>query len=71
MAGQGFGEYLLMDALRRALIASRTVASVAVLTDPLDNRADGFYRHFEFRPLQETGTRLFLPMVTIKKLFEG
>ena len=71
MAGQGLGEYLLMDALRRALIASHTVASVAVLTDPLDDRADGFYRHFEFRPLQETGTRLYLPMVTITKLFGG
>lgn len=41
------GEYLLMDALRRALIASRQVAAVAVIVDAKDNNAVAFYRRYE------------------------
>lgn len=42
LRGKGAGEHLLMDALRRALAASRQVASVAVVVDAKDDDAMSF-----------------------------
>ena len=43
LRGKGAGEHLLMDALRRALAASRQVASMAVIVDAKDDDAASFY----------------------------
>jgi GNAT superfamily N-acetyltransferase len=67
--GKGMGEHLLMDALRRALAASREVASVALVVDGKDDAAVTFYRHFEFIRFADMPHRLFLPMGTIERLF--
>ena len=69
LRGQGAGEYLLMDALRRAIDASRDVASVAVVVDAKDENAVEFYRRYEFIPFADVPNRLFLPMGIIEKLF--
>jgi GNAT superfamily N-acetyltransferase len=66
--GQGTGEFLLVDALRRSLEASRHIAAMAVIVDAKDERAASFYRHFDFLPLQQTPLRFFLPMTQIAKL---
>lgn len=63
------GEHLLMDALRRALEASREVASVAVVVDAKDDAALGFYRHFQFLPFADAPSRLFLSMGVIERVF--
>lgn len=67
--GQGLGEFLLMDALRRAWVQSSQIAAVAVVVDAIDEQAVRFYRHFDFIPLPERANRLFLPMKTIAALF--
>lgn len=67
--GQGVGEFLLVDALRRSLIGARQIAAVAVIVDAKDERAERFYRHFDFLPFQQMPLRLFLPMAQIEKLF--
>lgn len=67
--GKRAGEYLLLDALHRSLLASREVASVAVVVDAKDDEAAGFYQHYDFVPLLDPPNRLFLPMSTIAKLF--
>lgn len=59
--GQSVGARLLQDAIRRAAAASKVVASRALVVDPADENAQGFYTHFGFRPLG-TGNRLFLPL---------
>jgi ribosomal protein S18 acetylase RimI-like enzyme len=69
LRGKGIGEYLLMDALRRALIASRQVAAVAVIVDAKDDNAVAFYRRYGFIPFADQANRLFLPMGTIEQLF--
>jgi GNAT superfamily N-acetyltransferase len=65
--GQGIGELLLADALRRAYQASATIASWAVVTDPINDKARSFYECFGFISL-ESG-RMFIPMQTIKASF--
>ncbi|MGA8025965.1 MAG: GNAT family N-acetyltransferase [Bryobacteraceae bacterium] len=67
--GQGLGELLLTDALKRALDVSRRVASAAVVVDAKDDNAHRFYSEFGFIAFPETVKRLFLPMQTIEKLF--
>ena len=52
--GQGVGEFLLVDALRRSLEAAQQIAAMAVIVDAKNERAESFYRHFDFQPFQQT-----------------
>ena len=70
LKGQGMGEFLLMDALRRSLQAAGGIAAMAVVVDAKDALAADFYQHFGFIPLNLSTSRLFLPMVTIARLFD-
>lgn len=67
--GQRLGEFLLIDALERALEQSSQIAAAAVVVDAIDEKAAGFYRHFEFINFPDKPGRLFLPMKTIANLF--
>ena len=69
LGGQGVGEFLLVDALRRSLEAAQQIAAMAVIVDAKNEQAESFYRHFDFQPFQQTPLRLFLPMGQIAKLF--
>jgi len=66
---QGIGEFLLMDALRRALIQSAEIAAAAVVVDAIDAGAIKFYRHFGFVAFPAIADRLFLPMKAVASLF--
>ena len=69
LRGQGMGELLLLDALKKSLEASLDhSASFAVITDPIDSQAENFYRKFGFEKL-EGSQRMFIPMSTIENLF--
>lgn len=67
--GQGVGEFILMDALRRALHQSAGIAAAAVVVDAIDERAERFYKHFGFIAFPSIAGRLFLPMNTLAGLF--
>ncbi len=69
LRGKGAGEHLLMDALRRALEASREIASVAVVVDAKDDTAVSFYRRYGFISFADQPRRLFLPMAVIEQMF--
>jgi len=66
--GQGIGEFLLLDALHRALIQSFEIAAAAVVVDAIDAGAK-FYRHFGFVAFPSIAGRLFLPMKAVAGLF--
>ena len=68
LKGQGLGELLLMHALERAWIGSREVASWAVVVDAKADVRD-FYLKYDFIALASQPFRLFLPMVSIEKIF--
>ncbi|MDO9594685.1 MAG: GNAT family N-acetyltransferase [Lutibacter sp.] len=67
--GNGFGKLLLIDALKRSYIISKSVGSFAVIVDPLNNDSESFYNKYGFIKLPDSG-KMFLPMKTIKQLFE-
>lgn len=58
--GQGVGELLLADAVRRILGVGRTLAVFAIVVDAKDARAAGFYGGFGFRGFPLHPQRLFL-----------
>ena len=66
---QGIGKLLLIDALRRSYTISKSIGSFAVIVDPLDKEAEMFYEQYGFIKLPDSG-KMFLPMNTIKELFE-
>jgi ribosomal protein S18 acetylase RimI-like enzyme len=72
--GEGFqghklGEFLLLDALHRALRQSKEVASTAVIVDAKNEAARRFYKRYDFRSLPDIPNRMFLPMKTIERPF--
>ncbi len=67
--GQGIGELLLVDALKRCYLASLQVGSMAVIVDPIDEDAVKFYEKYDFIQLSDS-SKMFLPMATVAQLFK-
>ena len=65
--GQGYGRFLLADALFRAL--RNEIASFAVVLEAKDASALRFYAREGFIPLPDQPMTLFLPMAEIARLF--
>jgi hypothetical protein len=65
--GGRLGEFLLFDAMARALRSE--IASFAFVVDPKDETAARFYTRYRFLPLASGGQRMFLPMAEIAALF--
>jgi len=59
---------LLIDALRRSYEISKSIGSFAVVADPLDEDAEGFYNKYGFILLPDSH-KMFLAMKTIEGLF--
>jgi predicted GNAT family N-acyltransferase len=66
---RGTGELLLMDALQRCMMASRQVASWATVVDATDDEGAQFYRDYGFESFPSHPLKLFLPTLTIEKMF--
>ena len=66
---QGLGEHILLDALERARLVARHVASWAVVVDAKPS-ARGFYLKRDFKAFLTQPERLFLPMKTVEEMFE-
>ena len=60
--GQGFGRMLLADAIKRTVVAGKTVAMHALIVDAANDDAKRFYERFGFAPLTDDPMRLFLPL---------
>ncbi len=67
--GEGLGEFLLMDALRRIVEVSGQMAVLAVEVHALDEQAKKFYLKYGFQPFLDRPLHLFLPVATIRQLF--
>lgn len=63
--GQGFGEWLLIDALRKLLMASETVAFPVVIVDSKDG-TEYFYEKYGFTAFQDADNKLFITIADIR-----
>jgi GNAT superfamily N-acetyltransferase len=67
--GLGWGKLLLMDALYKSFVASKQVASFAVVVDAIDESAVRFYQRFDFQAFPEQPFKLFRTMKNIAQTF--
>ena len=59
--GEGVGDLLLADAIRRIIGAARSLAVFAIVVDATNEKAAAFYRDFGFTPFPNRPLRLFMP----------
>jgi predicted GNAT family N-acyltransferase len=69
--GKGFGELLLIDALKRSLNAAVQVASLAVIAEALDKEAQSFYLKYGFQQFNHEPMKLYLPMKSVEDLCQN
>lgn len=65
---RGFGQLLLVDALKRICRIADQMGISAVTVYALHAKARSFYEAFGFIPLKDDPLHLFLPMATIRML---
>jgi len=66
--GQGLGEFLLIDALRRAEYLATKIGIRAVEVDALNDSARNFYSKYGFFSLLDDPRHLFLPIRVVRRL---
>jgi len=66
MQGQGLSKALLQHAFRSCLTALKEVGAVAIITDPIDERAEAIYTKYGFVRLQPEEPRMILPIRTLR-----
>lgn len=62
---QGYGEWLLIDALKKMLSASDTVAFPVVIVDAKEGAIE-FYKQFGFTPFLDLPDKLFITVADIR-----
>jgi predicted GNAT family N-acyltransferase len=65
--GKGYGDLLISDALKRALLASSQVSSVAVVVDATNQDAVNFYLKYGFTEFQTDPIKLYILLDEIEK----
>jgi GNAT superfamily N-acetyltransferase len=68
--GKGFGELMLVNALKRVLNVSTQVASLAVIAETLDEKALNFYLKYGFQHFKQDPLKLYYPMKSVEKLYQ-
>jgi len=66
--GEGFGEWLLVDALQKLLNASKSVAFPLIVVDAKDGASD-FYKQFGFTAFLDKDSKLFITVDSVRKSF--
>lgn len=64
-SGEGYGEWLLVEALNKLLLASDTVGFPVVFVDAKDGAAH-FYEKFGFTAFKDNPDKLFITVATIR-----
>jgi len=64
--GQGFGEFILIDALNRCAALAEQVGTLAVLVEPIDKNAESFYARYGFVKLPGNG-KMFITIKTVRQ----
>ena len=65
-AKQGYGEWLLVDSLKKLLSASESVAFPLVIVDAKEG-AINFYKHFGFQAFKDRPNKLYMTIADIRR----
>jgi predicted GNAT family N-acyltransferase len=68
--GQGYGRFMLIEALKRSVkVAKEHIGAVAVIVNPIDEEAISYYAKYGFTLLPDSG-RMFMSINKIEKALE-
>lgn len=67
--GNGLGSWLLVDALRKLVLASDYVAFPVIIVDAKDSAKD-FYLNYGFQAFQDTENKLFITVSDVRASFD-
>jgi ribosomal protein S18 acetylase RimI-like enzyme len=65
---RGYGELLLIDALRRTVENTQAISAHALVVDALNDGAVRFYQRYGFRQLLDRPQRLYLTLATCREV---
>ena len=66
MQGKGYGAVLLSNALERCVQLAEQLGTLAIVVDPIDEKARRFYAKFGFILIPGNG-KMFIPIATVRK----
>jgi GNAT superfamily N-acetyltransferase len=69
--GKGLGELLLVDAIRRSVIAAQSVAAKFMILDAKNQSAEEFYIRYGFEPFESDSRSLVAAIDTLNSLFRS
>lgn len=69
-SGQGIGAALMKDAFRRSLEIAQLAGVWALTLDATDDAAAAYYERFDFERIAPDSLEMYLPIGTIRQLFE-
>ncbi len=67
---RGFGEWLLVDVLKKMLLVSDTVGFPLIVVDAKDGSI-AFYKKFGFQPFQDNANKLFMTIADVRENLQG
>lgn len=68
--GNGIGEKLLLNAMERSVAISENAGLIGMFVDAKDDKAAGYYKQYGFIPTENDRLVFYLPMATIRQVFE-
>lgn len=69
LQGKGLGKHLLMCAFEKVAQASELVGTMVLAVKAKDEKAASFYRKYGFQSSPSDSLQLFLPVSTVRKMF--
>lgn len=69
--GRRLGEFLLVNALARAVAHAEDIGGIAVVVDTISEKARDFYARFGFTPIGSGNARLFVTIADVRETLLG
>ena len=67
---QGFGAYMMINAIERIISVSENLGIIGFFVDAKSSEAKAYYEQFGFIPLSDNPLELFLPLDTLRQAYE-
>lgn len=68
--GQGLGAYLLVDAVRNAVVAAELLPTPMIIVDAKNQKVKEWYQSYGFQPFPVMTNRLYMPLATAKAMLD-
>ena len=68
---QGYGALMMANAIERVLLVAKNLGIIGFFVDAKNESAKQYYEQFGFIPLPDNPLELFLPIATLRQVYES